>query len=664
MNRKEYEALVETVRQHDVAYYVDAAPTLSDREYDTLYRQLVEFEEAHPDWVLADSPTCKVGGQALSHFEQVQHVVPMLSLDNTYSRNELRAFVERVVKGLGGQRPVFTVDPKVDGVAVSIRYEEGKLVHGVTRGDGSTGDNITENLRTLKQLPTVLKGAPAVLEVRGEVFMSHAGFQQMNRQREARGESLFANARNATAGTLKLLDSRQVAKRPLSIVLYGTGEVSAGQIESQTALRECFQSLQLPVSDWFREVNNENDLDEAISELDRLRQTLPYPTDGAVIKVNEFALREGLGFTSKAPRWAIAYKFEAEQVETRLKEVTLQVGRTGIVTPVAELEPVQVSGTTVSRATLHNFKEIARKDIREGDWVVIEKAGEIIPAVISVRTDSRTGKEKKILAPIQCPACEAKLVQENVFLRCLDPACSEQVRRALQHFAHRGAMDIDGLGQAMVDQLVDHDLVRRVDDLYELEVSAVQSLERMGEKSARNLINGIEVSKTRPLWKLIFGLGIPHVGSGLARQLEQSFPSLDGLAAASVEELEAIDDVGGIVATSIHDFFNANKHQELIEALRGHGLNFKSETFGKEEVPATGVITGKKFVITGTLSESRDVFKEKILQLGGKVSGSISKQTDYLLAGESAGSKLDKAEKLGVKILTEAEFEKLAQYER
>ena len=661
MTRKEYAALVESVRQHDVAYYVDANPTLSDREYDSLYRQLVEIEAAHPDWVVSDSPTQKVGGQALSQFEQVDHSVPMLSLDNTYSRDELKAFVARVTKGLDGTRPVFTVDPKVDGVAVSIRYENGKLIHGVTRGDGATGDNITENLRTLKQLPTVLEGAPEVLEVRGEVFMSHAAFQRLNRQREEQGETPFANARNATAGTLKLLDSKQVAKRPLSIVLYGTGAITAGAVESQTGLREMFQSLKLPTSEWFREVKNETELLEAISELDELRQRLPYPTDGAVIKVNQMGLRDELGFTAKAPRWAIAYKFEAEQVETRLQQVTLQVGRTGTVTPVAELEPVQVSGTTVSRATLHNFREIARKDIREGDWVVIEKAGEIIPAVVEVRTESRTGAEKEIVAPTSCPACGGPLVQENVFLRCVNPTCPAQVRRALQHYAHRGAMDIEGLGQAVVDQLVDHELVRRVDDLYHLDVSSVQALERMGEKSAQNLIDGIAASKQQPLWRLIFGLGIPHVGSGLARQLETSFASLDDLAAATIEELEAIDDVGGIVAASIYDFFAVEEHRELLEILRQQGLNFRSQLHGSEQTQATGGIAGKRFVITGTLSQPRDAFKEKILQCGGKVSGSVSKQTDYLLAGESAGSKLEKAEKLGIQILSEEEFEKLAQ---
>ncbi len=660
MKRQEYEQLVETVRQHDVAYYVNAGPSISDREYDALYRRLVEAETEHPDWVLPDSPTQKVGGQALSQFHQVAHAVPMLSLDNTYSQDELKAFVARAVKGLEGERPEFTVDPKVDGVAVSIRYEKGKLVHGVTRGDGRTGDNITENLKTLKQLPTVIKNAPEVLEVRGEVFMSHAAFQRMNQQREARGEAPFANARNATAGTLKLLDSRQVAKRPLSIVLYGTGEVSEGAIESQTGLRELFLSLEIPVSEWFKQVVNEAEMLAAIIELDELRKELPYPTDGAVIKVDRFDLRERLGFTAKAPRWAIAYKYEAEQVETRLTQVTLQVGRTGTVTPVAELEPVLVSGTTVSRATLHNFKEVARKDIREGDWVVIEKAGEIIPAVVAVRTESRTGQERVIQVPDSCPACGGELVQENVFLRCVNATCPEQVRRTLQHFAHRGAMDIEGLGEAVVDQLVEHNLVRRIDDLYRLKVESVQALERMGAKSASNLIQAIEASKKQPLWRLIFGLGIPHVGSGLARQLESSFGSLDELAAADVAALEAVDDVGAIVAASIHDFFSLPEHQDLIESLREHGLNFSRPSAETNAGSVQATLAGKKFVITGTLSKSRDFFKEKIIELGGKVSGSVSQQTDYLLAGEAAGSKLEKAQKIGVKVLSESEFEKLA----
>ncbi|MEM6822721.1 MAG: NAD-dependent DNA ligase LigA [Verrucomicrobiota bacterium] len=655
-----YQALVEEIREHDVAYYVHAEPSISDRDYDKLYRELLDIEEKYPDWVYEDSPTQKVGGIPLKNFDQVAHVVPMLSLDNTYSRDELESFIERVVKGLAGEMPEFAIEPKVDGVAISIRYEQGKLVYAATRGDGRSGDNITENLRTLKQLPVSLRGAPDVLEVRGEVFMTHAGFLRLNQQREKEGLALFANARNATAGTLKLLDSKIVARRPLSIILYGTGEVSMGAISSQQQIWDMLADLKFPISEWTHLAKSRQEVQQAIEHLDEKRKSLAYPTDGAVIKINRFDLRESLGSTSKAPRWAIAYKYEAEQAETRVRDVTFQIGRTGVITPVAELEPVFVSGTTVSRATLHNFKEVSRKDIRVGDWVVIEKAGEIIPAVIEVRTERRSGDESKIETPETCPGCEGKLVQENVFLRCIDPACPSQLRRILQHFAHRGAMDIEGLGEAVVEQLVAQELVEKIDDIYELSLEQVEGLERMGKKSAQNLLIALNKSKEQPLWRLIFGLGIQHVGAGLARQLESAFADLDAIASADREQLAAVEDVGEVVAESIYQYFRNESNVKVIEALRESGLNFKSaaEVILDEE---HSLIQGKKFVITGTLSQPRDTFKEKILAAGGKVSGSVSANTDYLLAGESAGSKLEKARQLGVVVLSEEQFENLAQ---
>ncbi|MGF1678420.1 MAG: NAD-dependent DNA ligase LigA [Candidatus Methylacidiphilales bacterium] len=659
MTRQEYLNLMETVRRHDAAYYLEACPMVSDREYDTLYKRLADIEAEHPEWIDPDSPTQKVGGGTLTHFASIQHAVLMQSLDNTYSPAELSAFITRTIKALGGRCPAFTVDPKVDGVAVSIRYQQGKLIYAATRGDGRTGDDITQNVRTIRGLPTRLKDAPEILEIRGEVFMSHHGFQQMNRRREELGEPLFANARNATAGTLKLLDSSVVARRPISIMVYGLGEISSGVVSSQSQLRQLLIHWGLPVSEWFRRVQEASDLINAVNELDQLRKSLPYPTDGAVVKVDDFSEREKLGSTAKAPRWAIAYKYEAEQVETQLLGVTFQVGRTGVITPVAELEPVQVSGTVVSRATLHNFKEVARKDVRVGDWVVIEKAGEIIPAVVEVRVERRSGSETPINAPTHCPDCASLLEQENVFLRCVNPGCPAQIRRALTHFSHRGAMDIEGLGEVVADSLVEKGLVKNLADLYQLQIENVESLDRMGRKSAENLLEGIEASKQRALWRLIFGLGIPHVGSGLARQLEKSFPHLDALMEADLDQLAKVDDVGPVVARSIHNYFSNAINRNLIERLRGYGLHFDSENSpSSSELPSA--LAGKTFVITGTLSKPRDYFKELILAKGGRVSGSVSMRTDYLLAGEEAGSKLKKAEELGVRILTEGEFESLA----
>jgi len=658
MNRQDYLKLVETVQTHDVAYYVHAEPTLTDREYDELFRQLREIEEAHPEWVVEDSPTRKVGGQPLTEFRHLSHTVPMLSLDNTYSRDELDQFLDRMTRALGGMFPECSLEPKVDGVAVSLRYEKGMLVHGVTRGDGRTGDDITENLATLKELRRTLPHAPDVFEVRGEVFMTHAGFHRLNRDRAERGEALFANARNATAGTLKLLDSRIVARRPLSIVLYGAGEISSGAVQTQAELRGCLKANGLPVSEPFYLAESKDQVFEAVNELDRRRKDHPYPTDGAVIKINRFDLRSKLGETGKAPRWAIAYKFEAEQVETRLLGVSFQVGRTGTVTPVAELDPVQVSGTTVRRATLHNFRELKRKDIRIHDQVVIEKAGEIIPAVVEIRSNQRTGKEIEIEVPENCPECSEKLVQENVYLRCVNAGCPAQVRRALEHFASRGAMDIEGLGEAVIDQLVDSGLVRRIDEIYRLRQEDLESLDRMGSKSAGNLIAAIDKSREQPLWRLIFGLGIQHVGSGLARQVEASVKDLDELMEASPESLEEIPDVGRVVAASIHEFFQREENQRLIESLKNAGLTMTSQR-SAECSGATGVFEGKRVVITGTLSQPREVFAERIRASGGKVSSSVSGQTDFLLAGKDAGSKLGKAQAMNVPVLNEEEFEKL-----
>lgn len=655
--RAAYLDLCSRIRSHDISYYIKGTSSISDFDYDRLYLELLELEKSHPDWVTPDSPSQKVGGHALAGFSQVTHRVPMQSLDNTYSEDELREFAARVSKLLERREMEWILEPKVDGVAVSLRYEKGLLVNGSTRGDGFTGDDITENLKTIRQLPLVLADAPEVLELRGEVYMTFPAFQRINSARQEAGEDLFANARNATAGTLKQLDSKEVARRPLSIVLYGAGEIMGKIIPGQSDFLKNLEGWGFPVPEWTARARTVDELISALHELDNRRKDFSYPTDGAVIKVNSFEQRSWLGSTSKAPRWAIAYKFAPEQAETVLRAITFQVGRTGVITPVAELEPVLLSGTTVSRATLHNFDEIRRKDIRLMDHVVVEKAGEIIPAVISVNLNKRLTGAEVIAEPRDCPSCASALLKDGIFLRCISASCPAQANRGIQHFAHRGAMDIEGLGESLVEQLVEKSLLKSFPDIYSLSVGAVAGLPRMGEKSAANLIDAIAKSKQQPLWRLLFGLGIFHVGAGLARKLESAFEGLDQLASASLEELLKVEDVGAIVAESIHAYFRKEENRRLIGRLREHGLNFKSV---KQEVRST-VLSGKKFVITGTLSRPRPSFEADIRALGGEISGSVSAKTDYVLAGEDAGSKLEKARKLGVKVIDEKEFEKLAQ---
>jgi len=653
-----YAKLLEEVRRHDRLYYVEARPEISDAAYDRLYRELQDFEKAHPDLANENSPTKKVGGAPLDSFRTLRHAVPMQSLNNTYSEEELVEFLDRVAKNLHGQSAEYAIEPKVDGVAVSVRYENGRLVQGLTRGDGEKGDDITENLKTIRNLPLSVEGLPKVIEFRGEVYLPEPAFASLNRAREKAGEPLFANPRNAAAGTLKLLDSREVARRPLAVVFYGLGEVVGAKTESQVELHRQIGKWGLPGHSWFRHVKGADGVLAAVRELDKDRAKFPFATDGAVIKVSRFDQQRVLGSTDKAPRWAIAYKYAPEQAETRLHDITFQVGRTGVITPVAELDPVQLSGTTVSRATLHNFEEIARKDIRVGDLVTVEKAGEIIPAVISVNLKKRPKDSKPIHPPKQCPVCGGPLHKEEVFLRCTSRDCVGQLKRRLQHFAHRGAMDIEGMGEAMVSQLIDAGLVQHLEQIYDLTAGPLADLERMGEKSATNLIEGIEASKQRPLWRLIFGLGIPQVGAVLAEALARHFQSMEKLEKAEVDDLVSVKDVGQKVAEEIVSFFREASTRRLLHGLKKAGCNFHA--LPEELTVRGGVFSGKKFVITGTLSAPREDFTRRIQSLGGAVSGSVSAKTDYLLAGDEAGSKLDKAKALGVRILTEKEFEKLA----
>ena len=649
------------IGEHNRRYYEEDAPLISDRDYDRLYRELLELEERFPQLATPDSPTQRVGGAAAKAFSPVAHRVPMLSLDNTYSEEEVARFHQRIEKLLPNEKVTFVVEPKVDGVALSLLYENGRLKYAATRGDGTTGEDVTQNVRTIRSIPVQLKGAaPKLLEVRGEVFMTKQGFAKLNAERSEAGLPVFANPRNSAAGSLKQLDPTITASRPLGVIFYGTGALEGVKLTHHSELFGFLKRLGLPSSEsWWRAESAEEIL-ERIHQLDKIRHDFPYQTDGAVVKVDAFAQRESLGTTSKSPRWAMAFKYEAERVETKLLDILIQVGRTGTLTPVAVLEPIVVSGSTVARATLHNEDEIARKDIRIGDTVVIEKAGEVIPAVVSVRTDLRDGSEKEFRMPAKCPVCgsRATKAEGQVARRCANAQCPAQLKRRIVHFAGRGAMDIEGLGEAMGQQLVKQQLVVEISDIYRLTSAQLEKLERMGEKSVRNLLGAIEQSKEQPLWRLLFGLGILHVGVSAARALTDRFADLDELMTATTEELQRIPDVGVVVGSSIAQFFQEPTNREMIEQLRAAGLRLTSEP----KAPPTGDsrIKGTTWVITGTLSQPREEFAELIRQGGGKVSGSVSKKTSFVLAGEEAGSKLEKARQLGIRVLTEKEFRELA----
>jgi DNA ligase (NAD+) len=659
--RKRVNELRAEIEEHDQRYYIEAAPTISDQEYDRLYRQLRDLEARFPELIDPDSPTQRVSGAPLVAFKQINHRTPMLSLDNTYSEIEIGEFYRRVQRLVGQERVKTIVEPKVDGVAISLFYQDGRLEYAATRGNGDTGDDVTQNVRTIRGVPVRLKGSlPAEIEVRGEVYFPKASFHALNAAREAAGEPLFVNPRNTAAGTLKQLDSRIVAERKLGIIFYGFGLVSDTELKAHHEALARLKKWGFPTHSKIWTAESTDEIIIALRELDKIRNDFRYETDGAVVKVDDYGQRERLGFTSKAPRWAIAYKYQAERAETRLLSIEVQVGRSGKLTPVANLEPVFVSGTTVARATLHNGEEIKRKDIRIGDIVVIEKSGEIIPAVVEVVVARRTGREKPFQMPSKCPSCGEPVsrTEGQIDLRCTNVECPEQVKRRLEHFAHKGALDIEGLGIAMVAQLVERGLVRRVDHIYRLRAEDLAALERMGEKSVSNLLEAIESSKSRPFWRLLFGLGILHVGATAARELAEYFGNLDNLRNASLEDLKKAPNTGEVVAQSIWDWFRHPDNAALIEALRGHGLNFGTK---EAEEPKSDRLAGSTWVITGTLSRPREELAEMIRSHGGKVTSSVSKKTDYLLVGEEAGSKLEKARLLGVKTVSEEEFGALLQ---
>ncbi len=660
------------IEHHDARYYREAMPEITDLEYDRLKRELAELEQRFPEFAEDTSPTAQVGDDRTEGFVTYRHRERMMSLDNTYSEDELREFHARLVKLLGREELSYVVEPKVDGLAVSVTYEGGRFARAVTRGNGIEGDDITANARTIAGLPRVLHASnahpvPEVIEIRGEIYMTHAEFERINKQREEAGEPLYANPRNLAAGTIKQLDPREVAARKLEIVLYGLGyaEPSGDLPTTQEGYIERVKAWGLPTVEKYWTAKGMDEVWAAVQELDRLRDTFAYGTDGAVVKLNSIPWQREAGATSKAPRWAMAYKFAAERAETELLGITIQVGRTGVLTPVAELAPVQLAGTTVSRATLHNRDEIARKDIRVGDFVFVEKAGEVIPAVIGVNTARRRPTCVAYVYPEKCPVCGTPVVQAEgeVALRCPNYECPVQVRRRVRHFASKACVDIDGLGVAMVDALVDKGWVRSIPDIYRLRRDQLLTLGKSVEKSTTNLLAAIETSKRAELWRFVHGLGIPHVGAAAAKDLARVFASLEALAEAKYEDFigekkaTRIEGIGETMALAIIDHFNEPRNRTLIAELGALGV---APTAPASSGPKGTALAGKTFVLTGTLPAlTREAATEMIESAGGKVSGSVSKKTSYVLAGEEAGSKLEKARALGVPVIDEAGFRRM-----
>lgn len=659
MDKREAQERVKELRnllnRANKAYYQDAQPFISDREYD---QHLQELEQLEEQFNLSDphSPTQRVGGEPSSDFKTVQHPTPLLSLDNTYNEEELNDFDQRVKKILGHDHFTYLAELKFDGASIRLRYEQGKLALAATRGNGQQGDDITRNVKTIRDIPLQLRGdVPDVLEIRGEAYMEREAFARLNEHRVQQGLSPFANPRNSTAGSLKMQDPREVARRPIRYFSFDLLIDEADDSLTQHKKMDLLQQFGLPVCKHYTVCKSIQEVHKHIDNLKSLRSELPYETDGVVVKVNEHKLHESLGSTSKFPRWAIAYKFEAEQTTTTINDISLQVGRLGKITPVAELEPVKLAGTTVKRASLHNEDEILRKDIRKGDQVVIEKAGEIIPQVLHVINPDREGRNSKFSMPTQCPACGEKLVKlgDEVAWRCVNPQCPPQVRNRIEHFASRDAMDIDGLGEAIVDQLVNEKLISNYADLYSLKIEQLLPLERMAQKSAQNLIKAIEESKNQSLDRVIYALGIRFVGKTVARDLATALPNMDVIMQASEEELAEIDAIGPKIAKSVVAFFENPKNVRIVEQLREEGLQFSMQQ--KEKASTT--LKGKKFVLTGSLpSLTRKEATEIIETHGGTTTSSVSSKTDFLLAGDGAGSKYDKAVELEVPILSEEDF--------
>ena len=662
------EELRKLIKEHDYNYYILAQPTISDYEYDQLVNELIQLEKENPHLITPDSPTQRVGSDLTNVFNPVTHRIPMLSLSNTYSEEEMYDFDRRVKEGLPKNEKVeYVCELKIDGVSVSLRYKNGLLVTAATRGDGTTGEEITNNVKTIRSVPLSIRKPESKklnlddIEVRGEIYMEIEAFKKINEERELNGEKTFANPRNLTAGTIKLLDPQLVAKRPLKIFVYylysETDELTT-HYENLKLLRE----MGFPVNQNYKLCKDINEVMKFCDEWEDKRDTLPYEIDGVVVKVNSLKQQRILGNIAKSPRWAVAYKFKAKQAKTRLNRIVWQVGRTGTLTPVAELEPVFLAGSTISRATLHNIDEIKRKDIREGDVVIIEKGGDVIPKVVAVDLSQRPKNSQEVKLPSKCPVCNSNLFrpENEVAIYCENNLCPAQIKGRIEHFASRGAMDITGLGEALINLFVDLGYLKDYSDIYHLKEHREEliQIERLGEKSVDNLLSSIEKSKEKPFDKVLFALGIRYVGAGVAKKIADHFKSIDALMNASEEEIESIHEIGPSISKSIKRFFNDNNNIKLIERLKKAGLKFKSE-----EIKITSdKLKGKSFVLTGTLSSmSREEAKEKIISLGGHVLSAVSKNTDFVVVGENPGSKFDKAQKLGIPILSEEEFLKMIE---
>jgi len=659
--RRRIEKLREEIRKHDYYYYVLNQPIISDAEYDRLFRELQELEEKYPQFITPDSPTQRVGAPPAEEFRPVRHVVPMLSLQNCFTEEEFLDWDRRVRRLLGGEKPVYVCEPKLDGLSVELVYEDGVFTVGSTRGDGYVGEDVTRNLRTIRQLPLKLLPAggtvPRFIEVRGEVYMEKEAFRRLNEERAQTGEPLFANPRNAAAGSLRQLDPGVTAGRPLKLFCYALGRVEGIEIRSQEELLVTLSKLGFPVNPLWRRCEAPEEAIDFYHELLERRDELPYEADGMVVKVNDFAQRELLGEVSRAPRWAIAFKFPAEEATTRVLDIVVQVGRTGALTPVALLSPVEVSGVTVSRATLHNEDEVRRKDVRIGDWVVVRRAGEVIPEIVRSIPERRTGEEAEFRMPERCPVCGGPVVRlpGEVVHRCENLSCPARIKESIRHFASRRAADIEGLGEKLVDQLVDKGLVRRISDLYHLTKEQLASLERMGDKSAQNLLDQLQRSKGMSLARFIYALGIRYVGEHVAEVLAEHFDSIEALANADYDDLVAIPEIGPRIAQSVVDVFSSEDNRRLIEELRAVGIDPRAPKVEREKP-----LSGKTFVFTGKLSSlTREEARRLVEELGGKVASSVSRRVDYVVVGEAPGSKLDRARDLGIPTLTEEEFRDL-----
>ncbi|MCC7424959.1 MAG: NAD-dependent DNA ligase LigA [Planctomycetaceae bacterium] len=660
--RTEIERLRAELNRHNHLYYVEAKPEITDLEFDMLLKRLEALEQQHPEYDSPDSPTRKVGGAAIEGFRSVPHRLPMLSIDNVYDEAELAEFDARVRKLLGVEEVEYTAEYKIDGVAISLIYEEGRLTLALTRGNGREGDDITHNALTLRGLPLRLetKKPPKVLEIRGEAYIANTDFAHLRAEQEKRGEEPYANPRNTAAGALKLLDPKLCAARKVRFLAHGVGYLEGIEYATHKEFLAGIRKMGIPITPGVRQCRGIAETQAVAREMAENVHSLDLEVDGIVVKVNEIPLRAVLGNTSKSPRWLIAYKWEKYEGTTQVEDISINVGKTGTLTPVAHLKPVQIAGTTVSRASLHNADEVGRLGVMIGDWVVVEKAGKIIPHVLRVEEHRRTGDEMPFLFPTHCPECGTEAVKDEggVYIRCPNPTCPAQFRETLRAFASRGAMDIEGLGEKLVEQLVDSGLVTTLPDVFRLKDRRDEliNLERMGEKSVDALLKGIEAARNRPLWRLLAGMRILHIGQRNAQLLADRFGTLDAIASQSEEALANVEGIGPIIAKSIHTFFSSDAGKTLVSDLRELGVHF-GEPIPESAQKKEGILTGKSVVVTGTLTRfTREQVQELIHQHGGKPAGSVSKKTAYLVAGEEAGSKLDKAKELGIPILTEDEF--------